>query len=137
MNLKNRIIPVTSPSGIWDYTQLIGAIVKIKSLSISSGFFGFDSDQEHEIEDIGIRLNRFGKAYTSIKLKGIDREFVWKDLEIVGVQYWLWNPAICGIPCCGYTICGYNTDLAETTATEETQIEEEKHCCCEGGVLDD
>ena len=100
-----------SPYGIWDYTQLLGATVKIKSLSIASGAFGFDADKEYSIEDIGLRINRFGKAYTSIKLTGIDREFVWKDLEIIGVQYWMWNRAICGIPCCGYSICGYKDDI--------------------------
>lgn len=131
MNLRNRIIPVTSPYGVWDYAQLIGATVRIKSVSVSSGLFGFDSDQEHTIEDIGIRLNRFGKAYTSIKLKGIEKEFVWKDLEITKVQYWLWNPAICGIPCCGTSICGYKSEL-------NLGNEEGDECGCqhEGIVLD-
>ena len=125
-----------SPYGIWDYTQLIRATVRIKSLSIISGIFSFDSDQEHEIEDIGIRINRFGKAYTSIKLKGINREFVWKDLELIGVKYWLWNPAICGIPCCGYTICGYKTDIAGND-NDDKENNENSSCHCEGGVLDD
>ena len=111
MNLKNRKIPVSAPAGVWDYSQLIGATVKINSLSVKSGLFGYDSDELHVIEDIGLRINRQGKTITSIKLSGIDREFTWKDLEIIGVQYWLWNPAVAGIPCCGGCICGYKTEI--------------------------
>lgn len=104
-------IAVTSPSGLWDYQNLIGASVRIKSLPIKSGIFNFDSDSTYQIEDIRFRVSRTGRSYASIKLGGIDsREFVWKDLEVIGLRMPLWSPAICGKFCAGNAICGYRVN---------------------------
>ena len=125
MNIQ-RTIPITSPQGVWDYYQLLGATVKISSLSVAGGMFGYDSDQEYQIEDIGMRVNKDGKMVTSIRLKGVKRDFVWKDLDLTKVQFNLWKPAITGIPCCGYAKCGYKSDLATDSC----------NCNCNGAILD-
>lgn len=122
------------PCGVWDYSQLLGATVKISSMPIGSGLFGLDSEREYEVEDVGLRMNRFGKAVTVIKLKGVDWEFTWKDLRVLGLPFWMWEPAIVGIPMVGRTLCGYNTDLALKT---EEPVNETKKSYCEGGILDE
>lgn len=102
MNFK-----VTSPSGIWDYANLLGASVKIKSLPVKFGF-AYAADELYEIEDIGFRISRTGQLYTGIRLKGVkNREFVWKDLEVVGLRVPVWAAAWCGMFCAGNAICGY------------------------------
>lgn len=115
VKISNKIavggrIRATSPLGLWKFAQLIGSSVKIKSLSVSSGPFGFSSDSLHTISDIGFRVNRFGKSFTVIRLADIpEREFTWKDLEIVGLKFCTYCPAICGTFCSDGSISGYNT----------------------------
>ena len=111
----------TSPSGLWKYAQLIGSSVKIKSLSVSSGIFGLDSDTLHTISDIGFRVNRYGKSFAVIKLTDIpEREFVWKDLEIIGLKFCTFSPATCGTFCSDGSICGYGYDTTTTIYTDPT-----------------
>ena len=105
----SRFIATTSPSGMWKYEQLIGSSVKIKSLSVSSGLFGFSSDSLHTISDISFRINKFGKSFTIIKLTDIpEREFTWKDLEIVGLKPCTCCPTNCGTFCSDCSIFGHN-----------------------------
>lgn len=112
MNIK-----VTSPSGLWDYQNLIGASVKIKSLSVKAGF-SYPSDELYRIESIGFRLSPAGYSYTVVRLEGIqNKEFVWKDLEVVGLRMPFWSPAICGMFCCGEAICGYTKASGECSGS--------------------
>lgn len=76
-------IKVTSPMGLWKKQDLIGATVKLRSLSIF-GNFGLPTDSEYTIESIGVRIDECGKGSTSIKLEGQSRIFAWNDLEILG-----------------------------------------------------
>ena len=55
MNFK-----ITSPSGVWDYSSLLGASVKIKSLPVKFGF-AYAADELYQIENIGFRISRDGK----------------------------------------------------------------------------
>ena len=102
MNFK-----ITSPAGVWDYSSLLGASVKIKSLPVKFGF-AFAADELYRIEDIGFRVSRNGQLYTAVRLAGVkDREFVWKDLEVVGLRMPIWSSAWCGLFCAGNALCGY------------------------------
>lgn len=77
-------IHLTSPAGVWGYDDLIGAIVKVKSSSVSSGLFSVDSSSEYRIKSVRFRLDiDTGKLVTIIGLDGLDGEYVWKDLELL------------------------------------------------------
>lgn len=105
----SRFISVQSPAGLWTPMQLIGATVKIKSTSVASGLFSFDAEDLYNIESIGLRMNARGKAYSVVTLKGVSGEFLWKDLEVTGLTYFLYATALCGNFCCGMSLCGYDT----------------------------
>jgi len=109
MKLIGAGLKVTSPAGLWEYPQLIGASVKIASKSVSSGFFAVDSEDIYTIKEIGFRISKYGKSYTVVTLNELPgKEFAWKDLEIIGLPFCIYCPAICGGFCCGGAICGYN-----------------------------
>ena len=77
-------IHITSPAGVWGYDDLIGAIVRVKSSSVSSGLFSVDSSSEYRIKSVRFRLDMdTGKLVTIIGLDGLDDEYVWKDLELL------------------------------------------------------
>ena len=116
MDLKR--IAITDPMGVWEYSQMIGATVHIKSLAVGRGFFAFDDTANYIIEDIKVRISNYGKCESSIYLKGISKPFAWKDLEVTGVDLSLYPPAICHKFCCGETLCGYGLDIP----TEKTEV---------------
>lgn len=103
----SRFVSVQDPAGLWTPLQLIGASVKIKSTSVSSGLFCFDAESIYVIDSIGFRMDRQGKAYSVVKLEGVSGEFSWKDLEIIGLSFFLWAKPICGKFCSGMAKCGY------------------------------
>lgn len=77
-------IHLTSPAGVWCYDDLIGATVRVKSSSVSSGLFSVDSSSEYRIKSVHFRLDiDTGKLVTIIGLDGLDGEYVWKDLELL------------------------------------------------------
>ena len=81
------------PAGIWDYENLIGAKVRVKSMPMSNfhnGVFG-----DCTISDIYFRISVDGKAITIIRLKEYpDLFFTWKDLEVLKtVEY---SDPVCG-----------------------------------------
>ena len=77
-------IHLTSPAGVWGYDDMIGAIVRVKSSSVSSGLFSVDSSSEYRIKSVRFRLDiDTGKLVTMIGLDGLDGEYVWKDLELL------------------------------------------------------
>ena len=72
------------PAGIWDYKNLIGAKVRVKSMPISNFYNGVFGDCT--IEDIYFRISIDGKVITVIRLKEHpDLFFTWKDLEVLKV----------------------------------------------------
>ena len=98
---------VTDPAGIWDYSNMIGAQVRISSISVGNlnNMFGIDSEWIHTISDIYFRVTTDGKTITIIRLKDMpDCLFTWKDLEVLNLQYI--GKAICGLCCCGQVLCG-------------------------------
>lgn len=77
-------IHLTSPAGVWGYDDLIGATVRVKSRSVSSGLFSVDSSSEYKVKSIRFRIDiDTGKLVTIIGLDGLDGEYVWKDLELL------------------------------------------------------
>lgn len=81
------------PAGIWDYKNLIGAKVRVKSMPMSNFHIGVFGDCT--IEDIYFRVSVDGKTITVIRLKEYpDLFFTWKDLEVLKtVNY---PESICG-----------------------------------------
>lgn len=112
---NTRNIAVTSPSGCWSMSQLLGAKVKISSLSTSSGLFSYDSNSLYTISDIKFRISKStGKAITSIYLNEIpQRTFAWKDLEIVSLGYGFCGESVVGCFTVGEMTCGLNS-ISET-----------------------
>lgn len=106
---NTRNIAIQSPAGCWNYYQLIGAKVRVSSLSVASGLFSIDGDSIYTIKDIKFRMSRPGKAQASIYLNEIsDRIFTWKDLEILSLGFGYNGYAIAGCAVCGEMICGLN-----------------------------
>lgn len=106
---NNRNISVTSPAGCWTFYQLIGAKVRISSISASSGLFAFDSQSLYTISDIKFRMSRKGKSITSIYIKEIpDKIFTWKDLEIISLGFGFSGYAIAGCFVAGEMWVGMN-----------------------------
>lgn len=106
----DKCISITSPLGLWEYRNLIGAKVKISSLPVGYGLFGYDSEAIYVIEDIFVRMSKFGKSYAVVKLEGENREFALKDLEILSLPFNLWHEATCNKFLCGNALCGYDVD---------------------------
>jgi hypothetical protein len=143
----SRFVAAQDPAGLWKYSQLLGATVHIKSRSIQSGFFAFDSESTYTIENIGFRMTQTGISYAVVKLKGLSQEFSWKDLEVVGLNYCTYSIAICGNFCCGQTLCGRFVDSVVDTNNQTEEVVEDDYICthcqqnpescdCEGDVLD-
>lgn len=107
--LNQRIV---GPTGTWDYVQILGAKVIIKSLPISNFFGTMCSNSDlFTIEDIYFRISLDGKVITIIKLVEYpDKFFTWKDLEIVEVNVKAKFKPICGTFNCGQAICGYKVN---------------------------
>lgn len=98
---------VTDPAGIWNYSDLIGATVRISSISVANqnNMFGVDSSWHHTIEDIYFRVTTDGKTITIIRLKDMpDCIFTWKDIEVLNLDNC--EKSICGVCTCGQVICG-------------------------------
>lgn len=113
------------PSGIWDYGQLMGAKVMIKSVSFNtasyknikfdskttrtynstSSIFKVSMDKTFTIKDIYFKCSLDGKVITLIELEDCPGcVFTWKDLELIDIPYK--SDAICGSVICGKALCG-------------------------------
>ena len=126
--VTNQRIAITSPAGCWTYSQLLGASVKIKSLSVSSGLFGYDEDATYTISDIKFSLDQSGNSYAVILLDGIsDKYFVWNDLEVVSLSTILYTQAICNKFCSGGSLCGYGLGSSWETETPTCIIDPEAY----------
>ena len=111
-NCKNNRI--TSPSGIWEYEQLIGAKVRVCSMPISNFFNCFSGGNELlTIKDIYIRISLDGKAITVIELVEYPGKiFTWKDLEVVELNIVSKFKATCGMFLADQTLCGHGVDTS-------------------------
>lgn len=112
---------IVSPSGIWEYDQLIGAKVVVKSLSVSGNFFNMCTGGRDlfTIEEIYFRISLDGKTITVIKLRELpDKIFTWKDLEVVEINSEKKYRPICNTFLCGQAICGYKVDTSPSYIDE-------------------
>ena len=124
--MNHKLIAITDPSGNWEYKDLLGASVHIKSASISSGYFGASEKTVYTIESINFRVSLDGKCFTIISLKDLPgKTFTWKDLEIIELNF----PSICGLFVSGSMFCGNNPGCRRIP-------DQTSSCCSEGEVLD-
>ena len=72
--------------GTWRYEDLVGAKVKISSLPIYNRLISFNSDSIYTIEDLIFQISETGKTICIIRLKGLDADFTFKDLEITSLR---------------------------------------------------
>lgn len=101
---------VVNPSGIWEYYQLIGAKVYIKSMPVSN-FFNLQNSTKGTIKDILFRITLDGKTITVVELEEYPgKVFTWKDLMIYELVNAVTVKALCGGFLCGTTICGLDVD---------------------------
>lgn len=100
---------IVGPSGIWEYEQLLGAKVKLKSLPVSNFFGCMCSDSDTlTIKDIYFRISLDGKTITVLELAEYPGKiFTWKDVEVVDISSTAKFKAICGTFLAGQTLCGY------------------------------
>lgn len=111
MNCKN--IRLTDPSGNWEYEQLLGAKVILKSTPISNFFKNckVNSETTNTIKDIYFRISIDGKAITIIELEELPGKFfTWRDIEIYELSPSSIYKPICGTFKAGQAICGYKVD---------------------------
>jgi hypothetical protein len=74
------------PAGTWDYKDLIGSAVKVKSMPVTN-FIAIDSEEVFTIDDIYFRVSLDGKIITIVKLKELPGSFfTLRDLELVGIS---------------------------------------------------
>jgi len=97
------------PAGIWDYQNMIGAQVKVKSMPVSNFSSGIMASDTYTIGDIYFRVSLDGKTITVIRLKELpDLFFTWKDLEIIRTL--TYSNALTGATKVGNTIVGWGID---------------------------
>lgn len=75
---------VVDPSGTWEYSDLLGAICKIRSTGIGwNDVLGTDSETTYTISDIKFRINSDGEAVSVAEVSG--KEYLLEDLEIISL----------------------------------------------------
>ncbi len=75
------------PAGIWEYKNMVGSRVKIKSIPVSNFFRLADADKTFTVSDVYFRVSTDGKVITVVKLEGLeDVIFTWKDLEVISLN---------------------------------------------------
>ena len=120
------------PAGIWDFQNMIGAQVKVKSMPISNFSSGIMASDTYTIGDIYFRVSLDGKTITIIRLRELpDLFFTWKDLEAIKTMSY--GLAITGNFKVGMTIAGYGEMSEEDEADSEEinvleDIEEDDDC---------
>ena len=104
-----------NPSGIWEYYQLIGAKVYIRSTPVSNFFNLQNASSTSTIKDIYFRITVDGKTITVIELEEYPgRVFTWKDLMIHEIVNAVQIKAICRTFDCGKAICGLDVVKSPT-----------------------
>ena len=120
------------PAGVWDYQNMIGAQVKVKSMPISNFSSGIMASNIYTIDDIYFRVSLDGKTITIIRLRELpDLFFTWKDLEVVKTMSY--GLALTGNFKVGMTVVGYGDMTEEDLSDSENidvleDIEEDDDC---------
>lgn len=79
---NRRLIKFDEASGLIDYTQLLGAKVRIKQISGVTQWIGRKNIQ-YTIQDVKFRILLDGKCYTLVTLAECpENTFLLKDIEI-------------------------------------------------------
>lgn len=100
-----------NPSGLWEYWQLVGAKVYVKSMPTSNFFRCADADEPKTIKDVYFRITTDGKTVTVIELEEYPGKiFTWRDLSVVELKNTEKVNPICGTFECGITLCGLGVD---------------------------
>lgn len=73
-------------SGVWSYSDLIGAKVKIKSIPVFGRMGSYSGDIVHVIEDVIFRVDETGKTICVVKLENVEGDFTFKDLEVTSLM---------------------------------------------------
>lgn len=106
------------PAGIWDFQNMIGAQVKVKSMPVSNFSKGIMSSDVYTISDIYFRVSLDGKTITIIRLRELpDLFFTWKDLEVIRTMGYALG--ITGTFKAGGTLVGYG----EAPEDDESDID--------------
>lgn len=73
------------PSGLVDIDKIVGAKVRVKSLTTQNYCgWSYNTDKVFKIDSIRFRISIDGKCYTILTLEGItDRTFKLSDLEFI------------------------------------------------------
>ena len=109
------------PAGIWDFQNMIGAQVKVKSMPISNFSSGIMASNIYTIDDIYFRVSLDGKTITIIRLRELpDLFFTWKDLEVVKTMSY--GLALTGNFKVGMTVVGYG-DMTEEDLDDSENID--------------
>ena len=109
------------PAGIWDFQNMIGAQVKVKSMPISNFSSGIMASNIYTIDNIYFRVSLDGKTITIIRLRELpDLFFTWKDLEVVKTMSY--GLALTGNFKVGMTVVGYG-DMTEEDLDDSENID--------------
>lgn len=74
----------TDPAGTWSYNDMIGSVVRIKSVPPGTPV---EAEKLCTISDIVFRVSLDGKTITKIILQEYpDYVFTWKDLEVITIK---------------------------------------------------
>lgn len=81
---NNDELRVVDNSGLISISQVIGAKVYIKSITMGSTWNWKDSGKKtYTIKDVGFRISTDGKCFTTLTLEECDGIFTLKDIEFV------------------------------------------------------
>lgn len=85
---SERRVGRSEESGVIDWDSLIGAKVRISSLTMQNGWMLKNPEKkEYTVGDIGFRITVDGKCRTIITLEEVeDRTFSLKDIEIISLK---------------------------------------------------
>ena len=110
---------IKNPSGSWNYEQMIGAKVRVKSVGVNNLFSCLNSQDLSTIKDIIFRISMDGKVIPMVELSEYpNKVFIWRDLEVVELSNTYKYDSICGAFNCSQSVVGYNVDKELTIGTE-------------------
>ena len=112
---------IKNPSGVWEYSQMIGAKVYIKSMPVSNFFNCQNAGNLFTIKNIYFRITTDGKAITVVELSEIPgKVFTLKDIMISELVNPIKVRPICGAFIVGTAICGLDVDKSPSYVDEIT-----------------
>lgn len=81
---SNDELRVVDNSGLISISQVIGAKVYIKSITMGNAWNWKDSGKRtYTVKDVGFRISVDGKCFTILTLEECDEIFTLKDIEFI------------------------------------------------------